>query len=159
MQQYESWKQCWMPNIKEHIPWLFTLHKNRQNEPTVLENGIIVNLGKKVGRPEGEQGGFQGYWSCDLGTNYTCNVSENSTYIFMNCTLCSMCIFFEDYKSHSFAGDCNVQFNIWTTIARGGSLKSKSHSGTRKILGLWWHCWGTKYTTLEPPSSGFREWG
>ena len=65
----------------------------------MLENGIIVNLGKKVGRPEGEQGGFQGYWGCDLGTNYTCNVSENSTYIFMNCTLCSMYIFFEDYKS------------------------------------------------------------
>lgn len=60
----------------------------------MLENGIIVNLGKKVGRPEGEQGGFQGYWGCDLGTNYTCNVSENSTYIFMNCTLCSMYIFF-----------------------------------------------------------------
>lgn len=68
--------------------------------------------GEEGGQTRRNKGDLQGYWGCDLGTNNMCKVSENSTYKLTNCTLCTMCTFFEDYKSHSFAGDCDVQFNI-----------------------------------------------
>lgn len=155
MQQYGSQKQCWKPNIKEQILYMYYdclyCTKTGINNQLCWKSEQQLSWGRRwiVTRSKGASG----YWGGDLGTTVVWFVQIQPTHLWT--VHFSICIYFLKITPKSsfccrqyYPAWCLHYSSIWHPATAGGP----GHTVAWESLGLRWHCWNSSSGTLDKAS-------